>query len=77
MATLSCRQVVEALSDYLEGAGPGGVGDHLDGCVACRTFLDQLRTTVALARRLAAAEAETPVPVSPVLLAAYRERTRP
>jgi anti-sigma factor RsiW len=48
---IACRELVELLTDYLEGVLPpdevAAVDAHLDGCDACRTYLDQLRTTIA------------------------------
>jgi predicted anti-sigma-YlaC factor YlaD len=54
---LVCREVVELVSDYLEGA----LGErdralfeqHLVGCDGCSAYLDQMRTTVRLAGALA------------------------
>jgi len=47
---LACRDVVELLSDYLDGAlDPGTrahVEAHLSGCDGCTMVLDQLRETV-------------------------------
>jgi len=49
---IACREMVELMSDYLEGAL---VGDelarferHLAGCDGCERALDQLRQTVRL-----------------------------
>ncbi|HKE99711.1 MAG TPA: zf-HC2 domain-containing protein [Actinomycetes bacterium] len=53
---LTCKEVVELLGDYLEGALPGEererVESHLAGCEACSTYLEQLRTTIRLTGRL-------------------------
>lgn len=47
---LACRELVELLTDYLEGALPpdeaAAVDAHLAGCDACRTYLQQLRATI-------------------------------
>ncbi len=49
---LQCRQVVELLTDYLEGALPAdvhrAVEHHLAHCDSCTAYLQQLRTTVAV-----------------------------
>jgi hypothetical protein len=51
-AAMTCQELVEAITDYLEGAL--GEADrrrfvqHLDGCADCRDYLDQMRTTVRL-----------------------------
>jgi predicted anti-sigma-YlaC factor YlaD len=54
---LCCREVVELLGDYLEGAAAAAdrarVEWHLAGCAGCLAYLAQLRTTIRLARRLA------------------------
>ncbi|HEY3766446.1 MAG TPA: zf-HC2 domain-containing protein [Gaiellales bacterium] len=54
---LVCREVVELVSDYLEGV----LDDrdrlrfeaHLAGCDGCTAYLDQMRETVRLAGALA------------------------
>jgi anti-sigma factor RsiW len=53
---LSCRQLVELITDYLEGALPPSdrerVDRHLAGCDGCTAYLEQMRTTIALTGRL-------------------------
>jgi anti-sigma factor RsiW len=53
---LSCREVVELLGDYLEGAmAPDDrlrLEEHLEGCDGCAAYLEQLRVTVRLSGRL-------------------------
>ena len=53
---LTCREAVELVNDYLEGAmTPAGRARfelHLDDCPHCVTFLEQMRTTVGLVGRL-------------------------
>lgn len=55
---VACRQVVEVLTDYLEGVLPvedrAALEQHLVLCEECATFLDQLRTTIGLTGRLRA-----------------------
>ena len=50
---LVCRQVVELLTDYLEGVLPRGqrrrLETHLAGCPHCTEYLAQLRATIELA----------------------------
>lgn len=50
----TCRDVSELATEYMEGALPLrdslGVRFHLSRCVACRTYMTQLRKTVALLR---------------------------
>jgi anti-sigma factor RsiW len=53
---LVCRQAVELVTDYLEGV----LGEedrsrfeaHLADCPHCRTYLDQMRVTIAAAGRI-------------------------
>jgi anti-sigma factor RsiW len=64
---LVCREVVELVSDYLEGAL--AVSDrarfeaHLTGCDGCSAYLEQMRATVRLAGSL------TPEALDPVFRA--------
>jgi anti-sigma factor RsiW len=48
---LSCRELVELVTDYLEGALPGEerlrFEDHIARCGGCKIYLDQIRQTVA------------------------------
>ena len=52
MTELSCKELVELVTDYLEGTLPAETcarfDEHLAGCSACRTYLDQFRETIAL-----------------------------
>jgi predicted anti-sigma-YlaC factor YlaD len=47
---LVCREVVELVSDYLEGsmspADRARFEEHLTGCDGCSIYLDQMRTTI-------------------------------
>lgn len=47
---LTCQEVVELVTDYLEGAlvpvDHAAVQAHLAGCAGCATYVDQLRVTV-------------------------------
>ena len=71
---MRCRDVVELMTDYLEGALPAATRtrfeEHLSGCAGCTAYLEQLRT----ARRLLGRMAEVPVPeeLRGELLAAFR-----
>jgi anti-sigma factor RsiW len=53
---LTCQQLVEIVTDYFEGTLPpevqGRFEGHLDRCVPCRTYVAQMRTTMALTGRL-------------------------
>ena len=56
---LSCQEVVELVTDYLEGALEpeeyARVEQHLAGCTKCGAYLDQIRTTIRLVGRVDAA----------------------
>ncbi len=47
---LTCQELVEIVSDYLEGALPEAdrarFDAHLETCEGCRRYLDQMRTTI-------------------------------
>jgi len=47
---LTCQELVEIVSDYLEGALPESERErfyaHLEICEGCRRYLDQMRTTI-------------------------------
>ena len=52
---LECREVVEAVTDYLEGAmAPGDrlrFDRHLTLCEGCQDYLEQMRTVIRVAGR--------------------------
>jgi anti-sigma factor RsiW len=47
---LSCRELVELVTDYLEGTLPADERDrfeeHIAGCSGCNTYLEQMRQTI-------------------------------
>jgi anti-sigma factor RsiW len=53
---LPCREVVELVTDYLEGAlderDRKRFERHLDGCDGCTAYLEQMRLTLRLAGRI-------------------------
>jgi anti-sigma factor RsiW len=53
---LSCQELVELVTDYLEGAlSPEDTArfeDHIGRCSACSIYLEQIRQTIALTGRL-------------------------
>ena len=53
---MSCRELVELVTEYLEGALPADqvvrFEEHLDRCPGCAAYLDQMRATVASLGRL-------------------------
>jgi anti-sigma factor RsiW len=55
-AAITCRELVELVTDYLEGAldpsTRGRVDEHLAACPGCRAYLDQMRTTISVTGRL-------------------------
>jgi anti-sigma factor RsiW len=61
---MNCRQVVELMTDYLEGAlsaiDRARFEEHIAGCDGCTAYLAQLRT----ARKIMGKLADEPVPVS-------------
>jgi anti-sigma factor RsiW len=71
---LSCREVVDLLSDYLEDVLPAPirarVDAHLETCPDCTAYVAQLRTTIGLLGRLR--EEDVPRPVLDELAQAFR-----
>jgi predicted anti-sigma-YlaC factor YlaD len=67
---LTCKEVVEIVSDYLEGAlsaeDRARFDRHLSGCDGCTNYVEQMRETIRLTGMLT----EEQVPV------AQRERLR-
>jgi anti-sigma factor RsiW len=53
---LSCQELVELVTDYLEGAlsveEHARVEQHLEICHGCHTYVAQMRQTIELAGRL-------------------------
>jgi anti-sigma factor RsiW len=47
---MTCREVVELVSDYIDGALPPDVAarldEHLEGCEHCTEYVAQMRATV-------------------------------
>ena len=73
---VACIELVELLTDYLEGALPpdevAAVEAHLQTCPPCRTYLAQLRTTI---RALGMVPVETlSNEAYDTLLVAFRDR---
>jgi predicted anti-sigma-YlaC factor YlaD len=77
---LTCRELVELVTDYLEGAlSPSDRLDferHLVWCSFCRDYLDQMRAAIELTG--ATEDAGPPSPLREQLLEAFRDwkRTR-
>ena len=71
---LTCRQVVELLSDYIDGVLDDEQRDelerHLVACEGCLAYLDQLRAVTRVAGSLQVDD--VPVPMMDALLEAFR-----
>ncbi len=71
---LTCKQMVELITDYLEGRL--SLGDkllfqvHLGGCRHCRAYLKQMKSTLQTLGRLR--EDELPAPMRDELLERFR-----
>ena len=76
---VTCQEVVELVSDYLDDALPPGEASlfeqHVNFCDGCDWYLDQMRSTVAAVGRIT--EADVPPETRDRLLAAFREWKRP
>jgi anti-sigma factor RsiW len=75
---LTCRELVELVTDYFEGALPADersrFEEHVMSCPPCRTYLQQMRTTIEL---LGSIPEETVSPeAEPTLTAAFRDWKR-
>jgi anti-sigma factor RsiW len=72
---MTCRQVVELMTDYLEGAlskaDRAKFEEHIAGCDGCRAYLAQLKITRTVVGKLA----DEPIPesVEAELLRAFRD----
>jgi anti-sigma factor RsiW len=73
-AELTCAELVELVSEYLDDELPIGerrrFDEHLAGCTGCRNYLDQMRRTIDATGRLR--ENELDQRVKDELLAAFR-----
>jgi anti-sigma factor RsiW len=74
---LTCHEVVEIITDYLEDAlSPADrrrVEEHLAGCGGCTAYLEQMRETIRLTGMLT--EEQIPEERRQDLLAAFRTWT--
>jgi anti-sigma factor RsiW len=75
---ITCQELVEVVTDYLEGKlSPDEAAvfeAHLELCDGCRTYLDQMRVTIAAVGRIE--ESDVPPDMRDTLLAAFRGRSR-
>jgi anti-sigma factor RsiW len=71
---LTCQELTEVLTDYLEGAmAPDEVvrfEAHLEECDGCVTYVEQMRATIRTVSALRPADVELTVPED--LLVAFR-----
>ncbi len=71
---LACQQVVELVTDYLEGTLPRAerrrLERHLPACPHCTEYLAQMRATIALAGRI------TPADLTPQMRTEFTELYR-
>jgi anti-sigma factor RsiW len=75
---ISCQQVVELVTDYLEGAlSPEDTArfeHHLTLCEGCVFYVDQIRMTVEAVGRIG--EEDVPPAIRDDLVAAFRDFKR-
>jgi predicted anti-sigma-YlaC factor YlaD len=75
---LTCEEVVELVTDYLEGALRADESalfeQHLELCDGCRYYVDQMRITIATVGRVE--ESGVPDDLRAGLLAAFRDWKR-
>ena len=73
---ISCQEVVEVITDYLEGRLPPEdvaiFEAHLALCDGCQWYLDQMRITIAAVGRIE--DEEVPAELRDTVLAAFRNR---
>jgi anti-sigma factor RsiW len=73
---LACIDVVEIMTDYLEGALPAAEAQrlerHLETCPGCTEYLEQMRSIAGSLE--GAAEASLPPALRDHLIAAFRNR---
>ena len=75
---LSCRELVELVTDYFEGAlsrqDRRRFKAHVAGCDACAAYLEQMRVTIHVLGRLT--EDDVPPAAADALLTAFRDWAR-
>ncbi len=71
---IACQELVEVVTDYLEGALSAAdrtrFEEHIARCEGCSTYLDQMRRTIELTGRLT--QDQIPEPIRTELLRAFR-----
>jgi anti-sigma factor RsiW len=72
---LTCHEVIELLSNYIEGALSADehhrVDEHLALCDGCATYLEQMREAIRLSGMVS--EEQVPDDEKTALLAAFRD----
>jgi len=72
---LTCQEVIELLSSYVEGGLTADdrrrVDEHLALCDGCTTYLEQMRETIRLSGMVT--EEQVPEDEKTALLAAFRD----
>jgi anti-sigma factor RsiW len=75
---VSCQEVVELVSDYLEGGLPADEAalfeQHINFCEGCVWYVDQLRATVETLGGIR--EEDLPAPTRERLMTAFRDWRR-
>jgi anti-sigma factor RsiW len=77
---IACQELVELVTEYLEGALPpdevAAVDQHLADCDPCLHYLDQMRATVAALGMVPTERVTETLPEQTInsLLAAFRQR---
>ena len=75
---LSCQELVELVTDYLEDALPAEERErfehHLASCAGCRAYIEQMRTTIELVGSLSVESIDPRA--EETLLAAFRDWKR-
>jgi predicted anti-sigma-YlaC factor YlaD len=75
---ITCQEVVELVTDYLEGALPSDqverFEEHLSLCEGCASYVDQMRRTVTTVGQLR--EEDLPPETRDRLMAAFRHWKR-
>jgi hypothetical protein len=75
---LTCQEVVELITDYLEHTLPSETGarfeEHINFCDGCEAYLGQMRTTIAAVGHIE--ESDVPPDARDQLLEAFRQWRR-
>lgn len=72
---MTCIELVELVTDYLEGSMPADerarFDEHISGCEGCTTYMEQLRITIRLTGMLT--EEQIALDARAALLDAFRD----